>query len=65
MAQTKERKDQLRGDLEAGKAGQAQVQSELDECNGDLKKAQEDVAAANNMIGGNNSLNFQIDRTVY
>ena len=52
MAQTKERKDQLRGDLEAGKARQAQAQSELDECNGDLKKAQEDVAAANNMIAG-------------
>ena len=52
MAQTKERMDQLRGDLEAGKERQNQAQSELDECNADLKKAQEDATAAGNMIAG-------------
>ena len=52
MADTAERMDQLRGDLEAGKDRQRQAQEALQECRKELNKAQEDVTAANNMIAG-------------
>ena len=50
--QTKERLEQLEGDLSSGAARKQEAQDHLDECRKELKKAQEDVTAANNTIAG-------------
>ena len=52
MAQTKERLEQLNADLSAGAARQQEAQTNLDGCRRELKKAQEEVTAANNTIAG-------------
>ena len=52
MAQTKERLEQLNADLSAGAARQQEAQTNLDNCRRELKKAQEEVTAANNTIAG-------------
>ena len=52
MAQTKERVEQLNADLSAGAARQQEAQTNLDGCRKELKKAQEEVTAANNTITG-------------
>ncbi len=51
-SQTKERLEQLEGDLSSGAARKQEAQENLEECRKALKKAQEDVTAANNTIAG-------------
>ncbi len=50
--QTEERAEQLLGDIAAGEQRLKEVQANLQQCCSDLRKAQEDVTAANNMIAG-------------
>ena len=52
MAQSKERAEQLKADLHSGKTRLAEAQANLDACRAQLRKAQEDVTAANNTIAG-------------
>ena len=47
-----ERAGQLKGDLSSGDARRNHAQSELDTCRKELRRAQEDVTAANNTIAG-------------
>ena len=51
-AQTVQRAEQLREDLAAGKTRREQAQQELEDCRRELKRASEDVTAANNTISG-------------
>ena len=51
-AQTKDRTEQLRTDLTSGGERRELAQQELDDCRSELKKAQEEVTAANNTING-------------
>lgn len=50
--QTEERLKQLEEDLTAGAARKQEAQGNLEACRRELKKAQEDVSAANNTIAG-------------
>ena len=52
MGLSKERLTQLREDLSAGKERQRNARQELDDCRGQLKKALEEVTAAQNTISG-------------
>ena len=52
MMQTRERLDQLNADLSAGAARHHEAQTNLDASRAALRKAQEDVTAANNIIAG-------------
>ena len=52
MGLTQERLDQLREDLKSGDQRQSHAHSELEACRAQLKKAQEEVAAASNTIAG-------------
>ena len=52
MAQTAQRTAVLQEDLAAGLGRREQAQQDLDDCRAELKKAQEDVTAANNTISG-------------
>ena len=52
MVQTRQRLEQLSSDLSAGTARRHEAQTNLDACRKDLRKAQEDVTAANNTIAG-------------
>ena len=52
MAQSKERMEQLSGDLKAGAERLQQARSDLEACNRELNKAQEDATAASNTING-------------
>ena len=52
QGQTKERLEQLEGDLSSGAGRKQEARENLDECRKALKKAQEDVTAANNTIAG-------------
>ncbi|MDD6200092.1 MAG: chromosome segregation protein SMC [Firmicutes bacterium] len=52
MIQTAQRLEQLAQDLDAGAGRRLQAQENLDGCRKALRKAQEDVTAANNTIAG-------------
>ena len=52
MGLSKERLTQLHEDLNAGKERQRNAKKELDDCRGQLRKAQEEVTAAQNTISG-------------
>ena len=52
MVQTRERLEQLNSDLSAGAARHHEAQTHLDACRGELRKAREEVTAANNTIAG-------------
>ena len=52
MMQTRERLDQLNADLSAGAARRHEAQTNLDGARAQLRKAQEEVGAANNVISG-------------
>ena len=52
MAQTGERISQLKEDLSAGQEREKAAAADLESCRKALRKAQEDVTAANNMISG-------------
>jgi len=52
MLQTRERLDQLNADLSAGAARHHEAQTNLDAAQAALRKAREDVTAANNIIAG-------------
>ena len=52
MAATRERLEQLESDLASGAGRRQEAQSHLDICRASLKKAREDVTAANNTIAG-------------
>ncbi len=52
MSQTAERLALLNGDLSSGDERRREAQSNLDACRMELRRAQEDVTAANNMISG-------------
>ena len=52
MSLSTQRLQQLNEDLTAGTARQAQAKLELDQCRSQLKKAQEEVTAAQNTISG-------------
>ena len=52
MRQTKERLAQLEGDLEAGEARMEEAEGKLNESRRLLRRAKEDVTAANNTIAG-------------
>ncbi len=52
LQETRERMDQLKGDLDAGTVREEEARQGLDDCRKELRKAQEDVTAANNMING-------------
>ena len=52
MIQTRERLEQLNGDLSAGASRRHEAQTNLEACRSQLRKAQEEVAAANNTIAG-------------
>ncbi len=52
MVQTRERLDQIDSDLSQGAARRHEAQNSLDTARGELKKAREDVTAANNSIAG-------------
>ncbi len=52
MAQTAQRMESLREDIAAGESRQTQAQQQLDGCRTALRRAQEDVTAANNTISG-------------
>ncbi len=47
-----ERMDQLKGDLDAGNAREREARQNLTQCQDQLRKAQEEVTAANNTIAG-------------
>ncbi len=52
MIQTQERLQQLDSDLAAGAARHHEAQTNLDQCRKELRKAQDEVTAANNTIAG-------------
>ena len=52
LAGSEDRANQLKSDLSAGEARRAEAKANLDACRKELRKAQEDVAAANNTIAG-------------
>ena len=52
MAQTGQRLEQLRDDLCSGRSREQEAKSNLDNCRRQLRKAQDDVTAANNTISG-------------
>ena len=52
MAQTAERLGQLKDDLRSGSAREQEARSNLENCRRELRKAQDDVTAANNTISG-------------
>ena len=52
MTQTRARKDQLNADLSAGNARRHEAEMNLENCRKDLRKARENVTAANNTIAG-------------
>ncbi|MBQ3216049.1 MAG: chromosome segregation protein SMC [Oscillospiraceae bacterium] len=52
MAQTNERRNQLKEDLSSGEGRQQLAQTDLDQCRRELRRAQENVTAANNTISG-------------
>ena len=52
MAQTNERLNQLKDDLRSGDTREQAAKTDLDNCRRQLRRAQEDVTAANNMISG-------------
>ena len=52
MVQTRERMEQLNGDLSAGAARRHEAQTNLDACRKELRTAQDNVTAANNTIAG-------------
>ncbi|MBQ2928270.1 MAG: chromosome segregation protein SMC [Oscillospiraceae bacterium] len=52
MVQTRQRLEQLSGDLSAGAARRHEAQTNLDASRAQLRKAKEDVTAANNTIAG-------------
>ena len=52
MLQTRQRLDQISGDLSAGAARRHEAEMNLENCRKDLRKAREDVTAANNTIAG-------------
>ena len=52
MVQTRQRLDQIDSDLSQGAARRHEAQTNLDDARRDLKKAREDVTAANNSIAG-------------
>ncbi len=52
MTQTLQRREQIDGDLAAGTARQHEAQTNLEQCRKELRKAREDVTAANNTIAG-------------
>ena len=52
MVQTRERMEQLSADLSAGSARHHEAQTNLDGCRRELRKAQDEVTAANNTIAG-------------
>ncbi len=49
---TKERKDQLRADLESGRNREQEARDQLEACRRELRKAQEEVTACTNSING-------------
>ena len=52
MSQSQQRLQQLTDDLQAGKGRRQQAQDALDDCRRQLRRAQDDVTAANNTIAG-------------
>ena len=52
MAQTDERLKRLEDDLAAGAGRRQETEENLNRCRGELRRAQEDVTAANNTISG-------------
>ena len=52
LAQVKERASLLREDLQSGEQRQNEAEEKLEECRSALRRAQEDVTAANNTISG-------------
>ena len=52
MQENAERLGQLKSDLEAGEAKEKEARKGLDQCRTELRKAQEEVTAANNAIAG-------------
>ena len=52
MTQTEDRQTQLLSDLSAGKLREEEVRANLQQCQTQLRKAREDVTAANNTIAG-------------
>ena len=52
MAQTSERLDQLKEDLRSGDARQREAEGDLAACRKELRRAQDNVTAANNTISG-------------
>ncbi len=52
ISQTAERADQIREDLAVGGVRREEAKRNLAQCQGELRKAQEEVTAANNMISG-------------
>ena len=52
LAGSEDRAKQLKDDLSAGEARRAEAKANLDACRKELRKAGEDVAAANNTIAG-------------
>ena len=52
LSQTRDRAELLREDLRSGTGREQQARSNLEDCRGELKKAQEQVTAANNTIAG-------------
>ena len=52
MLQTRDRMEQITGDLSAGAARRHEAQTNLDRCRRELRTAQENVTAANNTIAG-------------
>ncbi|MBQ6719177.1 MAG: chromosome segregation protein SMC [Oscillospiraceae bacterium] len=52
MVQTRERLEQLTGDLSSGASRHHEAEMNLQNCRKELRKAQEDVTAANNTISG-------------
>ena len=52
LNQSDERRHQLKSDLAAGQGREAEAKGNLDACRKELRRAQEDVTAANNTIAG-------------
>jgi len=52
MLQTRNRLEQITGDLSAGAARRHEAEMNLENCRRELRRAQEDVTAANNTIAG-------------
>jgi chromosome segregation protein len=52
MAQTGDRLSQLKDDLHAGESREQEARANLESCHKELRKAQDDVTAANNTISG-------------